>query len=266
MFTKISNSRLSALGSPASNIVDNIIANAKKFGDLPNALIKELSERESIVSQLLVTVPDEAKIEKYFTDFLFVHKIPWTKTRDLMTKALGAPVNGANVEFWSEPIPIVGINDIGILTTKTIVPIVSSIYPNYVKYFVDFKYNSSNLNFLYNYNSGGNDNITVNITSSSAPYVVDIELGSPLTYGMSFSKYGTLNNFLFYYMSESGKIKTVNVSRNKTGSVNPPDENDINGYAPVEIFYYDPNQSRILGFTSMANIDNSMYALVETCA
>lgn len=98
MFTKISNSRLSALGSPASNIVDNIIANAKKFGDLPSALIKELSERESIVSQLLVTIPDEAKIEKYFTDFLFVHKIPWTKTRDLMTKALGAPVNGANVE------------------------------------------------------------------------------------------------------------------------------------------------------------------------
>ena len=98
MFIKVANNRLSASGSPTSTVVDNIIANAKKFGNLPNALIKELNERESIISQLLITVPDEAKIEKYFTDFLFVHKIPFSKTRDLMTKALGAPVNGASVE------------------------------------------------------------------------------------------------------------------------------------------------------------------------
>ena len=98
MFTKISNSRLAAPSGGAASIIDNILANAKKFGSLPAELAKELSARESIISQLLVTVPDEAKIEKYFTDFLFVYKIPWSKTSELMTKALGAPVNGATVE------------------------------------------------------------------------------------------------------------------------------------------------------------------------
>ena len=98
MFTKVANNRLSAIGDPASSVIKNVLENAKKFGKLPQELVKELSERESIVSQLLVTVPDEAKIEKYFTDFLFVYNIPWSKTRELMTKALGAPVNGANVE------------------------------------------------------------------------------------------------------------------------------------------------------------------------
>ena len=98
MFTKVANNRLSAIGDPASSVVKNILENAKNFGKLPQELVKELSERESIISQLLVTVPDEAKVEKYFTDFLFVYNIPWSKTRELMTKALGAPVNGANVE------------------------------------------------------------------------------------------------------------------------------------------------------------------------
>jgi hypothetical protein len=98
MFTKISNSRLAAPSGAAASIIDNILTNAKKFGSLPAELAKELSARESIISQLLVTVSDEAKIEKYFTDFLFVYKIPWSKTSELMTKALGAPVNGATVE------------------------------------------------------------------------------------------------------------------------------------------------------------------------
>ena len=74
MFIKVANNRLSASGSPTSTVVDNIIANAKKFGNLPNALIKELNERESIISQLLITVPDEAKIEKYFSNTNFTIK------------------------------------------------------------------------------------------------------------------------------------------------------------------------------------------------
>jgi hypothetical protein len=98
MFTNISNTRFSAVEGASSSIVKNILENAKNFGRLPAELAKELSARESIISQLLVTISDEAKIEKYFTDFLFVYKIPWSKTSELMTKALGAPVNGSTVE------------------------------------------------------------------------------------------------------------------------------------------------------------------------
>ncbi len=98
MFTRISNNRLAAPTGPATSIVNNVLENAKKFGVLPAALAKELSERESIITQLLITIPDEKKIEGYFTDFLFVNNIPWSKTRDLMIKALAAPTNGADVE------------------------------------------------------------------------------------------------------------------------------------------------------------------------
>jgi len=98
MFTKITNNRLAATTGQAASILNNIMENAKQFGSLPVSLAKELSERESIITQLLITVPDEKKIEGYFTDFLFVYKIPWSKTRDLMIKALAAPTNGADVE------------------------------------------------------------------------------------------------------------------------------------------------------------------------
>lgn len=173
--------------------------------------------------------------------------------------------NGTNMEFWSASIPTSsnGLQDLDGFTTKTVVPILSS-YPNYVKYFIDFKYSSSTLNFLYNYNTGGTNNITINTASSSTPYVVDIELGSPLTYAMSFSKYGTLNNFVFYYMAESGEIRQIISSRDKTGVVSF-NETDIYGYAPVEIIVYDNTKSQMMALTSMTNIDNSLYALVETC-
>ena len=103
MFIKISNNRLSAdtnssSSSQTTSILESILANSKKFGSLPATLAKELSERESIITQMLITIPDESKIVKYFTDFLFVEKIPWSKARDLMSKALGAPSNGAQVE------------------------------------------------------------------------------------------------------------------------------------------------------------------------
>lgn len=90
--------RLSAGTDPTESIIDKVLKNAEKFGILPNILMKELSERESIISQLLVNIPDESKIVGYFTDFLFTYKIPWSKTRDLMMKALAAPSNGGEVE------------------------------------------------------------------------------------------------------------------------------------------------------------------------
>jgi hypothetical protein len=103
MFIKISSNRLSAdtnssSSSQVTSILDSIQANAKKFGSLPATLAKELSERESIITQMLITIPDESKIVKYFSDFLFVNKIPWSKTSAIMTKALGAASNGAQVE------------------------------------------------------------------------------------------------------------------------------------------------------------------------
>jgi hypothetical protein len=101
MFTKISNNRLAAEGTSSSqvtSVLDSILANAKKFGVLPATFAKELIDRESIITQMLITIPDEDKIVKYFSDFLFVNKVPWSKTRDLMSKALTAPSSGADVE------------------------------------------------------------------------------------------------------------------------------------------------------------------------
>ena len=85
--------------NPGTNIVTKVVENAKKFGVvLPLEFAKETSDRENIISQLLVTLSDESKIAEYFTDFLIVNKIPWTKTRDLMLKALTAQASGGNVE------------------------------------------------------------------------------------------------------------------------------------------------------------------------
>lgn len=82
----------------SSNIIDKLTENAKKFGVvLPLEFAKEQSDRENIISQLLVSMPDSL-VAQYFTDFLIVHKIPWPKTRDLMLKALAAPASGGNVE------------------------------------------------------------------------------------------------------------------------------------------------------------------------
>ena len=70
----------------SSNIIDKLTENAKKFGVvLPLEFAKEQSDRENIISQLLVSMPDSL-VAQYFTDFLIVHKIPWPKTRDLMLK------------------------------------------------------------------------------------------------------------------------------------------------------------------------------------
>ena len=49
-----------------------------------------------------------------------------------------------------------------------------------------------------------------------------------------------------------------------TGNVSENEEN-VYGYAPAEIVNYDTNKSRMMSLTSMGNIDNSLYALVETC-
>jgi hypothetical protein len=48
-----------------------------------------------------------------------------------------------------------------------------------------------------------------------------------------------------------------------------PIESNVYGYAPVEIVTADPlstTDALMLGFTSMGNIDSSLYALVETCS
>ena len=102
--------------------------------------------------------------------------------------------------------------------------------------------------------------------SSLSSYTVDIDLGSPLTYAFSFSRFGTLNNFLFYYMAGNGQIRSISVARNKgTPLTLTSTEDSINGYAPVEIIDYDNTKSQMMGLTSMSNIDNSLYALVQTC-
>ena len=81
----------------SSNIIKKLTDDAKKFGVvLPLEFAKEQSDRENIISQLLVSIPDSL-IAQYFTDFLIVHKIPWSKTRDLMLKALAAPASGGKV-------------------------------------------------------------------------------------------------------------------------------------------------------------------------
>ena len=107
--------------------------------------------------------------------------------------------------------------------------------------------------------------IKVNSTSTSNPYSVNIDLGSPLTFALAFSRYGTLNNFIYYYMSGDGEIRVSLVNRDKSGSVSV-EESQLYGYAPVEISNYDPTKCLMMGLTSMGNIDNSLYALVETCS
>jgi hypothetical protein len=175
---------------------------------------------------------------------------------------------GSGFVFFSSTVSNTGgnfaLNDVTTLGTFSNPPLTGT-YPNYVKYFTDFTIQSSSENFLYNYIVSGQNVIQMNPSSLSA-YTVDIDLGSPLTYAFSFSRYGTLNNFLFYYMSENGQIKTVQVTRNKGLPLTLTRvESDIYGYAPSEIVNYSSANCQMMGLTSMGNIDNSLYALVETC-
>jgi hypothetical protein len=179
-------------------------------------------------------------------------------------------VNGTDVEFWSASIPTSSnkLQDLSVLTNKTTISQVitsSMTYPNYVKYFTDFKNAPSDLNFMYNYNNSV-DILEVNNSSTSSPYIVNlgIALSPAVTYAINFSRYGTLNNFIFYYMSDNGEIRTSKVTKDKTGTI-IENESNVYGYAPVEVVNYDTNKCQMLGLTSTGNIDNSLYALVETC-
>jgi hypothetical protein len=174
-------------------------------------------------------------------------------------------VNGTGLEFWSQTIPTNGLQDLQVkLTNKNIIPITGSSslpYPNYVKYFTDFSLSTSPDNYLYNnYNSG--PEIQINPTSA---YNFPLDLGTPLTYAFSFSRYGTLNNFLFYYMAGNG-IRSVTITRDKgTPLTITREESDVYGYSPVEIAVFDNTKSKTIYITSTGNIDSSLYALIETC-
>ena len=87
MFIKVANNRLSASGSPTSTVVDNIIANAKKFGNLPNALIKELNERESIIIQSRYGFKTDRKIIS-LADLAKTLNISLERVRQIEIKAL----------------------------------------------------------------------------------------------------------------------------------------------------------------------------------
>lgn len=180
---------------------------------------------------------------------------------------------GSDFIFFSKTVTNSGgnflLNDVTDLTSAiTISPV--GTYPNYVKYFTDFTTTHSDSNFLYNYNIviGLNTQNVLKVNSASStlpnPYIVNIELGDPLTFAMSFSRYGTLNNFIYYYMDSNGQIKTSLVNRNKSGVVS--DESQVYGYAPIEISNYDNTKCQMMGLTAMGNIDNSLYALIETCS
>lgn len=173
--------------------------------------------------------------------------------------------NGTDIEFWSQSIPTSsnGLQDLSVISTKTTVAITGINYPNFVKYFTDFKSSVSDTNYLYNkYNSG--PYIQVNLASLSVTSDFPLDLGSPSTFAFAFSRYGTLNNFLFYYMAGNG-IKSVNVTRDKAGTSIDSVESEVYGYSPVEIAVFDNTKSLMVGITSMGNIDNSLYALIETC-
>jgi hypothetical protein len=60
-------------------------------------------------------------------------------------------------------------------------------------------------------------------------------------------------------------IRSVTATRDKSGTTISTIESEVYGYAPVEIAAFDYTKSLMVGITAMSNIDNSLYALIETC-
>jgi hypothetical protein len=201
----------------------------------------------------------------YYTSNTFVWDIDDLYNNSIVVGFKESLSTGPDFIFFSSTVSNIGgnfaLNDVTTLGTFNALTINSG-YPNYVKYYTDFTISASDTNFLYNYNTSGQNQLVCNNNPSTDYF--DIELGSPLSFGLSFSKYGSINNFIYYYMSGNGEIRSVLAKKGET----QPTESNVYGYAPVEIVTFTPFTSNtlMLGFTSMANIDNSLYALVETCA
>jgi hypothetical protein len=171
------------------------------------------------------------------------------------------PSSPSRFIFFSSTVTNTGgnfaLNNVTTLGTTTPINI-SGGYPNYVKYYTDFSVAPSEYaNFLYNYSTFGQNKLIYNLNS-----YFDIELENPLSFALSFSKYGTINNFIYYYMSADGEIRSVLAKKGET----QPTESNVYGYAPKEIVNNTTSDALMLGFTSMGNIDNSLYALVQTCS
>jgi hypothetical protein len=203
----------------------------------------------------------------YYNSNTFVWDIDDLYNNSIVIGFKENPSTGSDFIFFSSTVTKTGgnfeLNDVTALDTFSTPITITNGYPNYVKYFTDFTVVPSDANFLYNYNASGQNRLVSNNNPSTDYF--DIELGSPLSFGLSFSKYGTINNFIYYYMSGDGEIRSVSAKKGET----QPIESNVYGYAPVEIVTADPlstTDALMLGFTSAGNIDSSLYALVETCS
>ena len=88
-------SKLLSSKNPADVFIGKVMANAERQGQNAEQLQIELGEREVLISQLLISMP-EPLLAQYFDEFLFQKDIPWTATREFMQKAINAEKQGAS--------------------------------------------------------------------------------------------------------------------------------------------------------------------------
>jgi hypothetical protein len=87
--------KLMSSKNPADVFIGKVMDNAKRQGENAEQLQIELGEREVLISQLLISIP-EPLLAKYFDEFLFQKDIPWTATREFMQKAINAEKQGSS--------------------------------------------------------------------------------------------------------------------------------------------------------------------------